>query len=234
MLEQKSALTDEMVLGFRDKDSKKERFRSLYEEHDFLTAYSKHTDLRVDDNPRGAIGREDEWDSHAIMQLHFLVELGLRPEHRLLDVGCGVGRAARSFVPYLDVGNYFGIDISPKALEYAIELSHTEGWSERKPTFWFNPHIELDEEFDFLWAHSVFTHLPGWQIEKMIHNAAKIVKNKFAFTYKFADKLRRSGLKQFQQPPSFFEKIALSCGFGFEDHPKRWPAGQRTIVLTKV
>lgn len=229
-----TALTDEMVAGFRDKDSKKERFRSLYEEHDFLTAYSKHTDLRVEDNPRGAIGREDEWSSHAIMQLYFLIEIGLQPEHRLLDVGCGVGRAARSFVPYLDVGNYTGIDISHKALKYAIGLSESEGWAERKPTFLINSDIDLDEEFDFLFAHSVFTHLPDWQIEKMIHNAAKIVRRKFAFTYKFAGKPRRSGLKQFQMPSSLFERIADDCGLAFEDHPKRWPAGQRTIVLTKV
>ncbi|KKK75540.1 hypothetical protein LCGC14_2872670, partial [marine sediment metagenome] len=76
-----TTLTDEMVAGFRDKDSKKERFRSLYEKHDFLTAYSRHTDLRVEDNPHGAIGREDEWNSHAILQLNFLLEMGLKPEH---------------------------------------------------------------------------------------------------------------------------------------------------------
>ena len=227
-------LTDEMVAGFRDKDSKKERFRSLYEEHDFLTAYSKHTDLRVDDNPRGAIGREDEWNSHGLMQLDFLVELGMDPEHSLLDVGCGVGRAARRFVKYLEPGNYTGIDISEKALKYAVELSKSEGWADRKPTFLINSDLDLDEKFDFLWAHSVFTHLPDWQIEKMIGNASMIVRRKFAFTYKFAEKPHRSGLKQMQYPPSYFGEIAHNVGLSMEDHPKRWPAGQRTIVLTKI
>ena len=228
-----TTLTDEIVAGFRDKDSKKERFRSLYEEHDFLTAYSMHTDLRVGDNPRGAIGREDEWDSHGILQLEFLVELGLKPEHKLLDIGCGVGRAARTFVPYLNEGNYTGVDISEGALLYAVRLAVFEEWSARRPRFIVNSDIDLDDEFDFLWAHSVFTHLPDWQIEKMVRNAAGITRQKFAFTYKFAEKPRRSGLKQFQMPPSFFERIADDCGFGFEDHPKKWPAGQRTIVLTK-
>ena len=227
-------LTDEMLLGFRDKDSKKERFRSLYENYDFLTAYSKHTDLRVEDNPLGAIGREDEWDSHGLLQLAFLVRLGMKPEHTLLDVGCGVGRAARNFVPYLLPGNYTGIDISKKALNYAIELSRSEGWQERKPTFLINSDIDLDQGFDFLWAHSVFTHLPDWQIEKMIVNAAKITRYAFAFTYKFSVKPNRSGLKQFQFGPTFFEGIAKNVGFITEDYPERWPAGQRTILLTKV
>lgn len=227
-------LTDAMVAGFRDKDSKKERFRSLYENYDFLTAYSRHTDLRVEDNPIGSIGRVDEWESHGILQRDFLMELGMKPEHTLLDIGCGVGRAARSFVPYLDVGHYTGIDISPKALQYATWLSESEGWADRKPTFLINSDIGLDEEFDFLFAHSVFTHLPDWQIEKMICNAAKIVRHKFAFTYKCTEQPNRSGLKQFQYPVSFFAAIAKIAGFHTEDHPKRWPAGQRTIVLTKV
>ena len=227
-------LTDEMVAGFRDKDSKKERFRDLYEKYDFLTAYSKHTDLRVDDNPRGAIGREDEWISHGVLQWYFLMDMGMKPEHRLLDIGCGVGRASRVFVPYLQPGNYTGIDISKKALRYAVELAQTEGWANREPTFRLNSDADLDQEFDFAWAHSVFTHLPDWQIEKMIHNVAKIVRYKFAFTYKFANQPQRSGLKQFQYSVSFFKSVAESVGFSTEDHPKRWPAGQRTIVLTKA
>ncbi len=227
-------LTDEIVAGFRDKDSKKERFRSLYEKHDFLTAYSMHTDLRVEDDPQGAIGRVDEWDSHGILQRDFLIDLGMKPEHTLLDIGCGVGRASRAFVPYLHPGNYTGIDISKKALRHAVELSQKEGWDDRKPTFKLNSDVDLDQEFDFLFAHSVFTHLPDWQIEKMIHNAAKITRRKFAFTYKQTEQPQRSGLKQFQYDFAFFQKIAKAAGFKPKSHPKIWPASQRTIVLTKI
>ena len=232
-------LTDEMVAGFRDKDSKKERFRSLYEKHNFLTAYSKHTDLRVEDNPIGAIGRVDEWESHGILQLDFLKELGMKPGHTLLDVGCGVGRASRVFAPYLDSGNYFGSDISEKALAYAFALAKSEGWGEKNPTFLINSDLDMFlnyqpcKEFDFLWAHSVFTHLPDWQIEKMIHNAAKIMRCKFAFTYKQAEQPQRSGLKQFQYGHKFFEGIAKAAGLKAKAHPMIWPASQRTIVLTK-
>src|SRR5256885_1508932 len=40
----------------------------------------------------------------------FLVESGLRPEHRLLDFGCGALRLGVWALAYLDQGNYFGID----------------------------------------------------------------------------------------------------------------------------
>ena len=35
---------------------------------------------------------------------------GLRPEHRLLDFGCGALRLGVLAIPYLDAGNYFGVD----------------------------------------------------------------------------------------------------------------------------
>ncbi len=227
-------LTAKVLAGFKDKDSKRAKYRNLYKKHDFLIAYSKHTDIRVQENPRGAIGREDEWVSHGILQRDFLIELGLLPKHRLLDIGCGVGRASRRFVPYLHPGNYTGIDISEKALIYARHLARIEGWGKRNPKFLINSDLKFNKDFDFLWAHSVFTHLPDKQIEKMILNAADIVRYKFAFTYKIAEKPQRSGLKQFQFPVSFFKKIAKKAGFTLEDNPTRWPAGQRTIVLTKI
>jgi hypothetical protein len=40
----------------------------------------------------------------------FPVESGLRPEHRLCDFGCGAIRFGAWAIPYLDAGNYFGID----------------------------------------------------------------------------------------------------------------------------
>lgn len=229
-------ITDKVLAGFRDKDSKKARFRDLYLESDFLRAYAKHTDLRVQDDPQWAIGRGDEWESHGLEQLAFLQSEGLKPTHKLLDVGCGVGRAARRFVPYLDPGNYMGVDISTGALDYARELSVKEGWAARQPSFLMNAHLDLLMEFDFIWAHSVFTHLPAQQIERMIGNAAPMlpVGGKFLFTYKRADTPTRSGLKQFQYPLSFFASIAMANGMRCEELSKLFPAHQRTVRLTRT
>lgn len=225
-------LTAEAMESFTDKDSKVERFRRLYEESDFLTAYARHTDLRVQDDPKWAIGRGDEWETHGKMQLAFLKSEGMRPEHTLLDVGCGVGRAARKFVPFLRTGNYTGIDISTDALTHALKLSVEEGWSEKRPTFEANSDIDIDDEFDFIWAHSVFTHLPDWAIDKMIGNASTRLRKAFVFTYKMAPAPRRSGLKQFQYPFEFFQELAVRHGLRAEKVKDMWPAGQRTIRLT--
>ncbi len=236
------AITPEVVAGFTDKDSKVARFRSLYEEHDFLIAYSRHTDLRMADNPKGAIGRSDEWESHGKLQLNFLIAQGMKPHHRLLDVGCGPGRAARRFAPYLDAGNYAGADISPACLQHAMELASAEGWAAKRPVFMLNGDLDLLPigsegwaRFDFIWAHSVFTHLPDSQIDVMIANAARLlpVGGRFLFTYKEALRPTRSGLKQFQFPSTFFATRAAAHHLKCEMLATIWPAHQRTIRLTK-
>ena len=228
-------ITNEVVALFRDKDSKQERFRSLYESNDFIDAYAKHTDLRIADDPKGAIGRADEWESHGKLQLDFLKSEGMKPHHRLLDVGCGVGRASRWFVPYLNEAGYTGIDISRSAIDHALRLSVMEGWYKKEPSFSINADMDMGGAFDFIWAHSVFTHLPPQQVSKMIANAAKILNlgGKFLFTYKKMDEPTRTGLKQFAYPHTFFLNVAAKVGLEGEAIDQQWPAGQKTIRLTK-
>ena len=49
----------------------------------------------------------------------FLVESGLRPEHRVCDFGCGALRLGVWTIPYLEAGHYFGIDSHLESLEAA-------------------------------------------------------------------------------------------------------------------
>ena len=51
--------------------------------------------------------------------LDFLVDSGLQPDHRLCDFGCGALRLGVWAIPYLDAGNYFGIDSHLESLEAA-------------------------------------------------------------------------------------------------------------------
>ena len=102
---------------------------------------------------------------------------GLRPDHDVLDVGCGVGRTARYLCDYLDSdARYEGFDIMEEMILWC-----QENITPRFPNFRFTysplfntsykPDAGLpsaatfafpypDESFDFAFAHSVFTHLP--------------------------------------------------------------------------
>ncbi len=229
-------ITPDVLKNFADKDSRKPHFRELYEKHDFLTAYAKHTDMRVADNPKGAIGREDEWESHAAKQLAFLVGEGLRHDTWLLDVGCGVGRFARRVVPFLDEGCYTGVDISAGALEHALKLSEEEGWHVKRPRWILNGDLDIEGTYGMAWAHSVFTHVPPQVIETVIRNAAKRLPPgaRFLFTYKQASTMRRTGLKQFCYNPSLFATIAGRYGFKSEPLSYVFPAHQNTMRLTRL
>jgi hypothetical protein len=50
---------------------------------------------------RRVIGNVPHWEYMGKLQLDYLVERGLKPEHNLLDVGCGPLRAGIHFIEYL-------------------------------------------------------------------------------------------------------------------------------------
>lgn len=111
---------------------------------------------------RGVGGR---WDELGTLQLEFLKEQGLRPEHVLLDVGCGSLRGGVRFIDYLEPGHYWGIEKQAELLEAGrdVELSRA-GVAGKEPHLRVTGLFELDHvpagvAFDFALAQSVFTHL---------------------------------------------------------------------------
>ncbi len=104
------------------------------------------------------------WDYLGKLQLDYLVERGLKPEHHLLDVGCGPLRAGVHFIAYLEPGHYSGVDKRGDVLETArmVELPRY-GVEDKEPQLLATDHFEfgkLGRKFDYAIAQSVFTHLP--------------------------------------------------------------------------
>jgi SAM-dependent methyltransferase len=107
------------------------------------------------------VGPPDQYDFMGGSQFALLFLLGLREHHKLLDFGCGSLRAGRLLIPYLDVGNYFGIEPNAWLIEDA--LARQLGGMERlkTPHFSHSDSFEADvfgESFDFILAQSIFSH----------------------------------------------------------------------------
>lgn len=232
------------LLGFSKrveavKPIRQQEVEKLYQENDFLEAYSLHTDLRVEVDPHAAIG--GMWEEMGQHQFDFLVRQGLLPQHRMLDIGCGTLRGGRHYIRYLDPGNYYGIDISRKALDYGEQLVQQEGLSDKQPHLWLNEKKTLTFEqfdgksFDYLLAQSVFTHLRAEDIEQCFQNIGRILHDRsvFYFTYYKADANRQTTLKTFCYPFSFFEKLADQFGFQVKDCSGDYnhPRGQQMAAL---
>src|SRR5262249_46160271 len=47
-----------------------------------------------------------------------LLERGLKPQHRVLDVGCGIGPLAIGLIPHLTTGSYEGLDVHGEAIAW--------------------------------------------------------------------------------------------------------------------
>lgn len=118
------------------------------------------------------------WEEVGELQFRFLVENGLRPDHHLLDVGCGSLRGGIHFVRYLDPGHYVGIDIDGDLLAAGKEELRRTGLLDRAPRLVQAGDFDvsgLGLKYDFALAQSVFTHLPINDITRCVMEVDKVL-----------------------------------------------------------
>src|SRR5918997_2672489 len=122
---------------------------------------------------------------------HFVDLGGLRPNERVLDLGCGIGRMAVPLTRYLDErGSYEGIDVFSKGIAWC-----QENITARYPNFRFrvadiknkeyNPGGRFaaseyefpyaDASFDFVLLNSVFTHLLPDEVENYLSEIERVL-----------------------------------------------------------
>ncbi len=119
------------------------------------------------------------WEALGKLQEDFLVEQGLKPEHRFLDVGCGSLRAGVRLVDHLEPGHYYGIDINPEAIRIGYDWVPTDEQRERLPVTNLHATDRFDADFgvkfDMAIAQSVFTHVSLNDIRLCLYRVAKVM-----------------------------------------------------------
>jgi hypothetical protein len=112
------------------------------------------------------------WEEVGRLQFDFLIAEGLRPSHVLLDIACGALRGGVHFIPYLDRGNYLGIEKERTLVERGLADELPADVREEKA-----PELLIDGSFafarlskapDYALAQSLFTHLPPGEIERCL------------------------------------------------------------------
>lgn len=121
----------------------------------------------------------------------FKTKCQLKPEHRVLDIGCGIGRIALPLTTYLNAdGSYDGFDIVKRGIDWCKKNIST-----RFPNFRFI-HIDLkndlynlsteqaaksfvfpykDHSFDLIVLTSVFTHMLPEDVENYLKEISRVL-----------------------------------------------------------
>lgn len=104
--------------------------------------------------------------------LMLLLNEGMMPYSKVLDLGCGCLRGGYWFIRFLDKGCYFGIEPNKSMLKQGIKSLLTPQIIEQKqPSFQHNSDFDasvFNTQFDFFLARSIWTHASKRQIEAML------------------------------------------------------------------
>jgi SAM-dependent methyltransferase len=123
---------------------------------------------------------------------HFVDLAGLRPDARVLDVGCGVGRMVYGLAHWLDErGSYEGVDVMAECVAWAREAfaPHLPGFCFTHADVWnrqYNPTGRVlareyrlpvaDASFDFVVNTSVFTHMHAGDVRHYVGEFARVLR----------------------------------------------------------
>jgi len=124
------------------------------------------------------------WDLVGRKVYNFMIEEGLLPNHRLLDIGCGSFRCGRFFIDYLKKGKYYGIDHNGWLIEEGIDMIGIEKITSKKVNIIINDSFDffpMKRKVHFAIAKSVFTHLTKLKIKQCLDNLKGILKRDGVF-----------------------------------------------------
>lgn len=136
-------------------------------------------------------GRSSDFHASGADQRKMLIAQGLRPEHRILDVGSGIGRLAVALTGYLGPdGGYEGFDIMPVGVRWCRKITaaypnfrfqladvHSDRYHPKgrtKADAYVFPYP--DASFDFVFLGSVFSHMFPADLANYLAEISRVLK----------------------------------------------------------
>ncbi|MDF2440194.1 MAG: hypothetical protein JWN98_1178 [Abditibacteriota bacterium] len=132
-----------------------------------------------------------EFKSGGRVLAELIIASGVKPDDRVLEIGCGLGRVAIPLSEYLTQGTYDGIDILEGEIKWArrhislghphFRFHHADLWNR-----YYNVYAQTraadyrfpfaDNAFDWIYLTSVFTHLLRADTEHYISEIARLLR----------------------------------------------------------
>ena len=127
--------------------------RDLYGLRRFIPGLRELHELELMVGPLGF------WKELQAYQLNTLVSNGLKPEHKLLDLGCGPLQGGIAFIKYLDVNNYYGIDKREASINAGNKQIKKYRLENKNPVIILTDDFGKKElngtKFNFVWASQI-------------------------------------------------------------------------------
>lgn len=181
---------------------------------------------------------------------HFVTLGGLKPQHRVLEIGCGIGRMALPLTQYLKpgVGRYDGIDVVADGIAWCREAISTVYGNFRFHHLdvrneLYNPEgaldgveVELpfgDDSFDFVFMTSVLTHLRQPEVEHYAGEVARLLApgGRCFVSLFLMDEVARAGLRADRRRLPFDPDAAGPEYLADPGNPAAAVAFERTFIL---
>lgn len=192
---------------------------------------------------KSAVSWPHLYDETGIHTFEVLKDLGLKPESTLLDVGCGSLCSGRHFLAYLTPGNYYAIEPNTWLIDAACEEELGEDW----PGF-SEMHLYTFDDFmlsrtgcvfDFVLAHSIFTHATQAQVKTIMREARRVMHpgSVFAATYYWGSVDSDEPVWMYPAGVSyshkFIRRTATKCRLRLETLAVKHPAGHTWAVMRR-
>lgn len=138
----------------------------------------------------------------------------VQPNHKILDIGSGIGRMAIPFIDYLSAeGAYYGFDIDKRGVRWCqdnLSIKHHNFHFEYVDLFnkYYNKKGKLnsstfkfpyeDNFFDFIFATSVFTHMLTPDVLHYFEEISRVLKTdgKAMVTFFVIDELAKKAIEE--------------------------------------
>ena len=146
------------------------------------------------------------WTEEGAWTFDFLRHAGLRPDHYVLDMGCGSLASATRLLPYMDQSHYWGFEKNVELYVAGVQIELPRaGVKAERGHFLVNDEFDLTEspyDFDFAIAPSLFRRLTLNSIGRCVAGVLRKLKPGGRFFAAFAENTN----------PSCFEPVVAPDG----------------------
>lgn len=163
-----------------------------------------------------------DWDSasfaaRGLVNWGQIISLGLQPDMRCVDFGCGSLRLGQHAIRYLAPSSYWGVDLTDSFFEAGLRLLPPELVAGKRPRLGVIGDELLAEirrwEPDFIFANAVLQHVPPDELPAFFGRiAAMMAPSTRAYVLFVSDsRVRRIKPVSWAYPPRFLEEQARSA-----------------------